>query len=85
MEDPFLLESRHTKSQMSIPYMDASLPPTPKVVPVPPSPLRAAGVGSAWRISSETTTATPWAPCQVGCLQDSCLISLFQRSRCEDG
>ena len=30
IDDPFL-ENRHTKSELSIPYMDASLPPTPKV------------------------------------------------------
>ena len=33
IDDPFLmdLDNRHTKSELSIPYMDASLPPTPKV------------------------------------------------------
>merc|ERR1712032_1535828 len=32
IDDPFLmdLDNRHTKSELSIPYMDASLPPTPK-------------------------------------------------------
>jgi len=32
IDDPFLmdLDKRHTKSELSIPYMDASLPPTPK-------------------------------------------------------
>ena len=30
IDDPFL-DNRHTKSELSIPYMDASLPPTPKV------------------------------------------------------
>merc|ERR1712038_1272008 len=29
IDDPFL-DNRHTKSELSIPYMDASLPPTPK-------------------------------------------------------
>ena len=34
IDDPFLmdLDNRHTKSELSIPYMDASLPPTPKVM-----------------------------------------------------
>ena len=34
IDDPFLmdLDKRHTKSELSIPYMDASLPPTPKVL-----------------------------------------------------
>ena len=31
VDDPFLMNGRHTKSEISIPYMDASLPPTPKV------------------------------------------------------
>merc|ERR1712210_99807 len=32
IDDPFLmdLDNRHTKSELSIPYMDASLPPSPK-------------------------------------------------------
>ena len=41
IDDPFLmdLDNRHTKSELSIPYMDASLPPTPKVMRSPQSRL----------------------------------------------
>lgn len=30
VDDPFLMNGRQSKSEISIPYMDASLPPTPK-------------------------------------------------------
>merc|ERR1712110_90130 len=56
IDDPFLmdLDKRHTKSELSIPYMDASLPPTPK----------GAGVDSVWLTSLATTTRAPKHPCQ---------------------